>query len=145
MPGGTSSAVFREGVENDRRYRVQAAVHQGRGWSRWSEPREALGTPAAPGPRYLQWKKQKSKKKSYLHYGWERPADLGSPVTGYTLQRRCGAKAGSLGAWKTSTAGAGTLYKNLRGLKKAKVCEVRVRATNGVGTGTWSAPEQVRR
>jgi hypothetical protein len=145
VPAGTSSTVFRDDVENGRRYRVQAAVHQGRGWSRWSEAREVLGTPAAPGLRYLQWKKQKSKKKSYLHYGWQRPEDFGSAVTGYTLQRRCGAKADSLGAWKTSGASAKTAYKNLRGLKKVKVCEVRIRATNAVGAGAWSAPERVRR
>ena len=145
VAAGTPSIVFRDEVENGRRYRVQAAVHQGRGWSRWSEAREVLGTPDAPGLRYLQWKKQKSKKKSYLHYGWERPEDLGSPVTGYTLQRRCGSKASSLGGWKSSTASARTAYKNLRGLKKAKVCEVRIRAKNAVGAGDWSTPEQVRR
>lgn len=144
VPAGTTSTVFRDEVENGRRYRVQAAVHQGRGWSRWSAPQEVLGTPASPALRYLQWKKQKSKK-SYLHYGWERPEELGSPVTGYTVQRRCGAKAGSLGGWKSSDAGARTAYLNLRGLQKAKVCEVRIRAKNAVGAGDWSPPGLIRR
>lgn len=145
LPAGTASVRFTAGVENGRRYRVQAAVHQGLGWSRWSGAREAVAAPAAPEIRYLQWKKQKSTKKSCLHYGWNRPDALGSPVKGYIIARRCGAKPTSLGRWKTSKAKAGAAYTNLRGLKKVKVCDVRVQARNAAGAGSWSVVRQVRR
>lgn len=145
VPGSTSIGTFTEGVENGRRYRVQVAVHTGRGWSLWSTPREAVGVPSAPPLRYLEWKKQSSNKKSYLHYGWTRPDDGGSAVTGYTVARRCGGDATSLGSWKTTKVSAGTAYKNLRSLKKAKVCDVRIQARNEAGAGAWSAPARIRR
>ncbi len=145
VPAATSSTAFTDGVENSRRYRVRAAVHQGQGWSAWSGIREALGKPAAPAPRYLEWKKPKSTKKSYLHYGWNRPDSLGSPVTGYTVARRCASKPTRLTSWKTASASAGSAYKNLRSLKKAKVCEVRVQAKNALGTGPWSTPQRITR
>ena len=145
VPAQTRSTVFTEGVENGRRYRVQAAVHQGLGWSVWSGPREAVGAPSAPVVRYLEWKKTTSSTKSYLHYGWSGPDTLGSPVTGYTLARSCGATASSLGAWKTSSAKASDGYRNLKGLKKAKVCDVRIQARNAVGVGTWSEVRRISR
>ena len=138
VPAGTTSKVFDSAIENDHRYRVQVALHQGQGWSRWSGFQDMVGAPLAPTVRYLEWKKTTSSTKSYLHYGWSEPDTLGSPVTGYTVSHRCAAKPASLGKWKTSTVKASVGYKNLDGLKKTEVCEVRIQAKNAVGSGSWS-------
>lgn len=145
LPATRTRVVVTDGIEDDRRYRVRTAVHQGRGWSLWSGHREAVGRPAAPPVRYLEWKRTGSKKKSYLHFGWSRPAALGGPVRSYAVARRCGAKASDLAGWKTSRASAGSAYKNLRKLGRAKVCEVRVRAVNAAGKGDWSPTRRVTR
>nr|WP_232531098.1 peptidoglycan DD-metalloendopeptidase family protein [Microlunatus antarcticus] len=136
-PAGATSTVF-DDVDNDHRYRARVALHQGQGWSRWSGFREVLGAPLAPPVRYLEWKQTTSSTKSYLHYGWSEPDTLGGPVTAYSVARRCATKPTSLGTWKTSTETPSTRFRNIDGLKKAKVCEVRVRATNEVGSGSWS-------
>jgi murein DD-endopeptidase MepM/ murein hydrolase activator NlpD len=141
----SASSVRLAADETGRRYRVRAAVHGGRGWSAWSAYREAVGAPAAPPVRYLQWKKKSSKTKSYLHYGWSRPRDLGGTIQRYDVTRRCGRTAATLGAWKSTTSPLSKAYKNLRGLKKAKVCEVKVRAVNAAGPGAWSVTRRISR
>ena len=141
----SSSSVRLEAGETGRRYRVRTAAHAGQAWSAWSGYQEAVGTPAAPPLRYLQWKKKSSKTKSYLHFGWSRPDAVGGAVRSYTVVRRCGSSASSLGAWKSSTTPVRTAYKNLRGLKRAKVCEVKVRAVNAAGAGAWSTTRRITR
>lgn len=141
----SGASVRLDAAETGRRYRVRTASHAGRAWSAWSDFQEAVGTPAAPPLRYLQWKKKGSKTKSYLHFGWSRPDAVGGAVRSYTVVRRCGSSASAFGAWKTSTTPVRTAYKNLRGLKKAKVCEVKVRAVNEAGPGAWSTTRRITR
>lgn len=145
LPAGTTSVTFTDEVEDHRQYRVQAALRNGQGWSAWSSMKEVVAAPEAPDTRYLQWKRPTNKTKSYLHYGWTRPDALGSAVTGYRVARRCGSSATKLSGWRNFSFGSSTYWNDLRKLKKEKVCEVRIQATNAAGAGAWSATQTVTR
>lgn len=139
VPAGAARTTFV--VDNTHGYRVDLTVHGTGGWSAWSGKLAARGVPAAPrAPRYLTWPK-----KSYVHYGWYRPDDLGSKVTKFDVARRCSKPGKAFGSWKTYTQGQSDTYRNLRGLTGYNRCEVKVRAKNAVGTGAWSKTSTVRR
>lgn len=72
-----------------------------------------------------------------LAVNWEEPAnDGGSRVTGYNLQYRIGSSGGFTDA---GYSGAGTGH-TITGLRQGTQYQVRVRASNGEGTGEWSRP-----
>ncbi len=142
VPATATSTTF-TGLENGRTYRVSAAVHSSAGTSRHSSTTSFVpaGKPAAPrSPRYLTWPK-----KDYVHYGWYRPAASGSGLTSFTAARRCSTKNGSYGAWKSYQRGTKDLYYNFRGLSAYAKCQVKVKATNTIGTSGWSKTSTVKR
>ncbi len=70
-----------------------------------------------------------------LALSWSEPRNSGPPITGYDVQRR---ESGHLAFVDTPHDGA-ALNATIDGLRTGVVYEVRVRARNDEGVGSWSA------
>ncbi|SDO60924.1 Peptidase family M23 [Pedococcus dokdonensis] len=130
------------GLANGIAHQVQIAFPNSSGYSQWSSI--ATVTPATvpsapPSPRYLT-----SPKNTYVHYGWYGAANNGAALTKYTTQVRC-YRSGVWTAWKSATTGPTVLYYNHLGLTGYTSCQVRVNATNGMGTSAWSTVSSIRK
>ena len=145
VPAGSSSKTF-AGMTNGRAYKVVVAFHNRYGYSAWSTLR-TVSPGAAPSvggsPRYLVWKNS-----AYVHYGWNRSRDNGSPITRYEAAIRCQrlSPASGWGGWVNHMMpDTKDVYFNFRSLGTARTCQVRVHAKNGFGWGSWSSPRTVQR
>ena len=137
-PTGTTLA----GLTNGRTYRITVTHKNASGYSPWSAARTVVPAtvPSTPvAPRFLT-----SPTRDYVHYGWWKSTDNGTPVTSYTTQVRC-YKNGAYRAWTTRTTNASTYYYNHRGLTGYTTCQVRVRATNAMGVSSWSRTSTIRK
>jgi hypothetical protein len=67
---------------------------------------------------------------------WSKPGSHGSPVTGYSVRHRTTAGPG---AWTTVATGTTALTRTITGLTNGTSYDFQVAATNGVGTGPYSA------
>ena len=77
---------------------------------------------------------------THLDAAWTAPADNGSAITGYDVERR----ATPGGTWTDAAhAGTGTGLR-IAGLSADTAYEVRVRAVNGAGAGGWSPAASAR-
>ncbi len=133
---GTATGTTVAKLTNGRTYRMWVAFENASGFSAWSnEGRVVPATlPSVPtAPRFLT-----APTRDYVHYGWWKSADNGSPVTRYETAVRC-LSGSTWKAWTTRTTNASTYYYNHRGLTGYKSCQVKVRAVNGMGASAWSA------
>ena len=96
VPASSSSKTF-TAMTNGRTYKVVVAFHNRYGYSAWSTL-HAIKPGAVPtvggSPRYLVWQHG-----AYVHYGWNRSLDNGSPITHYEVASRCQASNSSWGGW----------------------------------------------
>jgi len=137
-PTGTTLA----GLTNGRTYRITVAHKNSAGYSAWSAARTVVPAtvPSVPkAPRFLT-----SPTRDYVHYGWWKSTDNGTPVTRYTTQVRC-YKLDRYLSWTTRTTDASTYYYNHRGLTGYATCQVRVRAENAMGASAWSTVSTIRK
>ncbi|HEY5820483.1 MAG TPA: peptidoglycan DD-metalloendopeptidase family protein [Propionibacteriaceae bacterium] len=141
VPATTNATVF-VFLQNGVKYRVSAYFHGSKGFSRMSSrpevtPATIPGAPPGP-PRFLTWPDP-----DYVHYGWERPYDGGSPVTKFTAARRCRVGSAPYDAWEKYDGKTEVFYINFRDLIGYTHCQVKVRAVNAVGTGPYSVTSDV--
>jgi hypothetical protein len=139
---GAPSGTTLTGLTNGRKYRIVVTHKNASGYSAWSVARTVVPAtvPSAPkAPRFLT-----SPTRDYVHYGWWKSNANGAAVTGYTTQVRC-YRDGRYRAWTTKYVGASTYYYNHRGLTGYATCQVRVRATNGMGVSAWSTTSTIRK
>ncbi len=74
---------------------------------------------------------------SVLDVAWSAPANTGRPqIASYDLQYRAGAS----GSWTNGPQDVTRLNAEITGLTQDTLYQVRVRATNADGDGTWSLP-----
>ena len=114
-------------------YRVRALNAQGRG-----APSNVIeGTTRAAPPGQPQNLRARATGPTSITLNWEAPAsDGGSPITGYTIQRRVPPD----GMWipiPSTTAPTATTFKDT-GLDPATAYGYQVRAINRAGPGDWS-------
>jgi hypothetical protein len=128
-------------LANGRKYRFSVIVRNANGHSLASAKHAVIpgAAPRAPKTRYGTWTKR-----DYIHYGWYRPDGNGKVVTSFTVANRCGSKGTGYGHWKLHKLPVKDAYYNIRGLSKVTNCQVKVRATNAVGNGTWSATSKIK-
>ncbi len=69
---------------------------------------------------------------------WTAPADNGSPITAYTIER-CTTASGSCTSSWTNSGTTATTSHTITGLENGAVYGIRIRATNAHGDGEWSA------
>jgi hypothetical protein len=139
LPATSRSRTF-TGLANGRTYRYRVAFHNGYGNSAWSAARSVIpaSVPSTPkAPRFLT-----SPTRDYIHYGWWKSADNGSPVTGYRAARRC-LRSGAYGPWAYTDVAPSVYYTNFRGLTGIATCQVKVRAANRVGNSSWSTVSRI--
>ncbi len=139
VTGGPTGTTI-PGLLNGRTYRFQVAFANSAGYSAWSASKSVIPatTPTVPrAPRFLT-----SPSPSYVHYGWWKSAANGAAVTKYTTQVRC-YKSGRWRAWTTRTTKGTTYYYNHYGVSGYAKCQVRVKATNAMGTSAWSTTSTV--
>ena len=139
---GAPTGTTIPGLTNGRKYRITVTHRNGYGWSAWSTARTVVpaSVPSAPvAPRFLT-----SPTRDYVHYGWWKSNANGSTVTSYTTQVRC-YRNGAYRPWTTRTTNGSTYYYNHRGLTGYAKCQVRVRATNGMGVSAWSTTSTIRK
>ena len=125
-------------------YLLQVRAENARGAGYWSpsSARVALtAAPAAPGaPTLVVGSTQ-------LSVQWQAPSDNGSVITDYDVQYRactdsdktCPAADDTWGAWTDASHTGTATSATLTSLTNSTAHQVRVRAANAVGSGTWSA------
>ena len=133
---GSPTGTTITGLTNGRTYRFQVSFRNSAGSSAWSTAKSVIPAtvPSVPvAPRFLT-----SPTPSYIHYGWWKSSANGAAVTKYTTQVRCYSYDRWL-AWTSRTTNASTYYYNhYSGVSGHTKCQVRVNATNGMGTSAWS-------
>ena len=137
---GTTTGTTITGLTNGRTYRFRVTFGNSSGFSAWSSAKSVIPATvpsAPPSPRYLT-----SPKPTYVHYGWYAATANGAAVTKYTTQVRC-LKSGVWQAWKSATTAPSVIYYNHYGLTGYTYCQVRVNATNGMGTSAWSTVSSI--
>ncbi len=139
---GAPTGTTISGLTNGRTYRMSVAFRNAAGFSAWSSPRSVIPAtvPSAPkAPRFLT-----SPTVKYVHFGWWKSADNGSAVTGYQSQVRC-YRSGAYSPWTPANVSGGTYYYNHQGLSAYTLCQVRVKAVNGMGSSAWSTTSTIRK
>lgn len=70
---------------------------------------------------------------------WNRPSSL-LPLIGYQLELRPNQNASGIVRWFNRTLSSYQVSETVGGLLLGTIYEVRVRAQNAIGFGTWSLP-----
>ena len=128
---GTGTSTTITGLINGTSYDVQIRASNAVGTSGWSS--SATGTPqtnpATPSaPTLVRGNTQ-------LEVSWSAPDDQGSTITDYDVQY----KTTDVTSWTDHTfSGTGT-STTITGLTNGTAYDVRVRATNSVGSSQWSS------
>ncbi len=113
-------------------YRIRAAnSYGGGGWSN-----EASATTDSAVPEAVTDLSATNDGATEIGLSWTAPADNGSPITGYTLQRKSGSENYKDIATTTIAASA-TTYSDT-GLTPGTEYTYRIRAKNFAGDGAWS-------
>ena len=123
-----SGAMVLSGLRNGSTYELQARATNARGTGAWSA--SVFGTAGTPGPPVVTT----LPKNASLDLSWTAASDNGSEVTAYDVQYR----AGSSGAWTSWPHTGTTRTATITGLTNSTEYEVRVRARNARGDGSWS-------
>ena len=118
-------------------YTYQIRAVNSAGNAAWSNEDSATLAAAAPARiTDLSATKDATNGSSEIDLTWSKPADHGSAITGYTLQRKSG--SGNYADVSDSIAASATSYSDT-GLTRATTYTYRIRAKNSVtGNATWS-------
>ena len=141
-PGTATSATI-TGLTNGTAYQVQARGTNSVGTGDWSAsasaaPEDAPAAPAAPTLTYAS---------TSLTATWTAPAANGQPISDYDVRYRVkdtnsttpGDQPGSWNSLSGSDDPGTATTADIDGLTNGTTYQVQVRATNSVGTGSWSA------
>ncbi len=132
---GTGTTATIGSLTNGTAYQVQVRATNSVGDGAWSASASQYPstTPGAPAAPTLTVKHQS------LDVSWSAPSSNGgSAVTGYKVGR-CSANCGTDSNWTTKTLTGTGKTTTLGSLTNGTAYQVRVRATNRGGDGTWSA------
>ena len=114
--------------------RVRATNVEGSsGWSPSASATTNADVPDAPAAPSL------TAGTTWLEVSWSAPSDNGEAITDYDVQYR---ETGS--NWETATHVGTVTTKRIENLAADTGYEVRVRASNDIGTGDWSSSTSVR-
>ena len=139
---GTTTTIT--GLTNGKRYQatVQAVNKAGQSdWSPWSALATPANKPSAPSAPTL------THGVASLSVSWSAPANNGEAISDYDVQYRACTKSADLtcasnptwGSWTDHSHTGTTTTASITGLTNGTAYQVQVRATNAVGTGSWSA------
>ena len=127
---GTATTRRIEDLTADTVYqvRVRATNAEGSGdWSPSASARTDAGVPNAPAAPTL------TAGTTWLEASWTEPTDNGASITDYDVQYR---ESGT--DWQTALHTGTATTRRIESLVADTAYEVRVRASNAVGTGDWS-------
>ena len=137
----TATKATLEDLTPSKSYQVQVRATNAEGMGGWSAAgtatTPAATTPDAPAaPAVLGTPGSETS----LDVSWDAPYDGGSTITGYDIQYRTAAAGGAAaGSWTDHPHSGTGRTATIGSLTMGTRYEVQVRATNGRGTGGWSA------
>ena len=120
-------------LTNGSPYHVRIRAVNSAGNGPWSPAAKAapMGAPLAPASL------APAPGNGELPVSWAEPDGNGSPITGYTVQWKSGDE--EFGSERQAELGPATAAYTIRGLTNGTEYAVRVRASNDMGNGDWSA------
>jgi hypothetical protein len=136
VPADETSVLLTD-VELGGRYRLSVAHRNSVGWSNWSSTTEI--TPALPPQRPV--KPNVSSGLTWIRFDWSRPANNGTAVTGYEVERQIAQRDGSWSAPRITATQASDVRWN--DLTSAHTYRLRVRALSAAGPSGWTAPLEI--
>lgn len=121
------------GLSRDTAYWLRVRAHNTMGWSGWSEAQMFSTAPTVPDKPVTPVVSDVNPDTATVSF--TEPGSGGAPITGFEVQVAASASfAGATTVLSTSSP------VSLTGLEPGREHFARVRATNDVGTGTWSDP-----
>jgi hypothetical protein len=119
------------------RYRFSVAHRNAVGWSNWSATTEIA--PALPPQRPIRV--SVSSGLDWIRFDWARPANNGTPVTGYEIERQIGNSDGTWGSPELiRTTASDVRWNDLEG---SVTYRLRVRALSAAGPSGWTTARDV--
>ncbi len=136
-PGAAANSFTDYGLTPSTTYTYRMTAFNVEGGSDWSNEATAT-TPSAQAPSAVANLAATAASSTQIRLTWTAPSDGGSPITGYTLQRKSG--SGSYTNVSTTISATATSYLDT-GLTPGTTYTYQISARNSEGAGAWSSNE----